>query len=694
MCILMVERSRYCERPGHGPLLHYMFRYPSHSSLSHNAPARGGICLFGLLALLILLSPITRGHGQTLPLPPRETNALSGTEFVQQITALPREERELWILAQVLRGNVPGFIRHLTPVSSTRIISGRSHTVLYHVAPDYLAIGSDEDYFLCPMTPLLAQRIADALGCTLPTRRMVNQIWTNATVKLAPAPIAPSPEMTTVPVFDQHNALVRDQRQAVLETHPLGELVGGTKKDVVISSRIYGPFANPGVTKPVVIYGWHYLSGTPIQPLYNGHGETYADYSHGIRLVQLDMHVDNQPNTVTNICAHPLFHPLLSDEGAIATNRYSIDPLPPTLLVQPTSQTLSAGRPARLDVLVAGDSPLHYQWRKDGTNLPGASLPALELSNPQAVDQGVYQVWITNASGAVLSHPATLTVSTSRPSLNWIGRPSPERIALQITNVTPSRHLIDATTDFGTWQPVATLTANTPSPPFIDRGLADQSHRFYRAAETAGTDLIDFDAFSSGSPALFQNPSYSGSTAAYLDLTGDNPDSTVVTTNPLPDITGSKVLHVAWSFEAGAVNPWLRLTTHSASALPNPTLAFDDGLCFDAYADRDLFIALGLRETDASGPIGSDGGTSGPIEWMGATTDNSVSQPKGRRLNSGAWTRLCFVLSDEPVRAFTGDGVLSSTTSRGVLEHLALVPAEGSGVYHLYLDNFQTFTLR
>ena len=40
------------------------------------------------------------------------------------------------------------------------------------------------------------------------------------------------------------------------------------------------------VRKPVVIYGWHQLIGIPIQPVYNGHGETYADYSHGIRLVQ------------------------------------------------------------------------------------------------------------------------------------------------------------------------------------------------------------------------------------------------------------------------------------------------------------------------------------------------------------------------------------------------------------------------
>jgi len=284
--------------------------------------------LSAIPAALLFLDMSSAARAQILPLPPREADAVSGSEFVQVVTPLSREDREHWILAQVLRGNVPDFLRTLIPISVNAALNGTNHTATYYVAPDYLAIGSDADYFLCPMTPLLAQRICDALGCTLPTRQMVSQIWTNATVKLAPSPIAPSPDMIAVPVFDQHNSIVRTQRLAVLDSHPLGELVGGTKKDVVISKRIYGDFANQNITKPVVIYGWHYLSGKPIQPLYNGHGETYADYSHGIRLVQMAMTLNGQPETVTNICASSTLHPLLSDEGAIPTNRYPTDPAP------------------------------------------------------------------------------------------------------------------------------------------------------------------------------------------------------------------------------------------------------------------------------------------------------------------------------------------------------------------------------
>jgi hypothetical protein len=105
-----------------------------------------------------------------------------------------------------------------------------------------------------------------------------------------------------------------------LVAHPLGELVGGDKKDVVISNIIYG-YPAPG---RVVIYGWHYTSGTAIQPMYNGHEETYADYSHGIRLVQMNMLVNGVAATVSSVLQSTTISALLSDEGSIAVPRYPV----------------------------------------------------------------------------------------------------------------------------------------------------------------------------------------------------------------------------------------------------------------------------------------------------------------------------------------------------------------------------------
>src|SRR5438105_606332 len=139
--------------------------------------------------------------------------------------------------------------------------------------PDYLAIGSDEDFVRMPMRPSSATEIARAFDCSLPTRKMVNDIYGNAEVKLEPRPL--TEQRAAVRTFVQHNEIIEEQRAG----KPLGQLVAGDKKDVVISNKLKDNF------NKVAIYGWHMLDGKAIQPLYTGHEAFYVDYSHGIRLV-------------------------------------------------------------------------------------------------------------------------------------------------------------------------------------------------------------------------------------------------------------------------------------------------------------------------------------------------------------------------------------------------------------------------
>ncbi len=259
-------------------------------------------------------------YAQIIDLPPRNADALTGSEFATLVWDLTLTDREDEIYSQVLSGNIPDFQRNLVPVTFNQTVNSNIYNITYFTLPDYLAIGCDTNYFLIPMTPVLAQRLSNKLKCTMPTRKMVNQIWSNATVKLAPSPIAPSPAMTTIPVMWQHNQIVWGQRQAVIASHPLGELVGGNKKDVVISNKIYG---NPPPNR-VVIYGWHYQSGTPIQPLYSGHAETYADYSHGIRLIQDSIIINGEPGKITTILQNDSLHSLFSDEGKIPVPYYPL----------------------------------------------------------------------------------------------------------------------------------------------------------------------------------------------------------------------------------------------------------------------------------------------------------------------------------------------------------------------------------
>lgn len=255
---------------------------------------------------------------QTLTLPPRPATALTASQLLTNVTLLSTnlEAREAFVRAQILSGNVPDFLRQLSPVTVTHYDSGRTNTLTFYATPDYLALGRNDDYLLMPMTPVTAQDIADHAGCILPTRKMADAIFANATVRLAPQPLPPDSRMTTPAVFIQHNDLVRAQRAEELAQHPLGALTVGAKKDVVISTRL------ASVTNKVAIYGWPRLDGSIIQPLFLGHTAAWVDYSHGVRLVAQAVQLNGQRTNIAAVLAATNLCPLLSDEGVMLSPRY------------------------------------------------------------------------------------------------------------------------------------------------------------------------------------------------------------------------------------------------------------------------------------------------------------------------------------------------------------------------------------
>lgn len=271
--------------------------------------------LFSLLTICYFSS-----FSQELKLKKRSLTALSGSEFSQSIrdTALSLAEREKTIFREIRSGNIPAFYRALTEIRDTIRVGSKIHTIRYFVIPDFLAIGSNEDYFYCPMKPQLAQKVANIVKSSLPTRRISDRIYQNADVKMVPQPIPPSPQMITIPVFERHNKLVHTQRELSVDEHPLGSLVAGNKKDVIISNKTYN---DKGLLR-VVIYGWHKPDGKAIQPLYNGHSTIHVDYSHGIRLVQNKVWVDGKKTSIQKVLRSESLHTLLSDEGLIESPVY------------------------------------------------------------------------------------------------------------------------------------------------------------------------------------------------------------------------------------------------------------------------------------------------------------------------------------------------------------------------------------
>ncbi len=282
------------------------------------------ICLYILLSGLSLsgcsscskqADQETSGLELDSALPPRAKTMLTGSAFINKISRMSIKEREKEILKEILKGNVPAFMRELKPIllSGTNIAAKNKKKATIWVMPDYLAIGSDADYVRVPMNPITAQMIADRFGYSLPTRKLVNEIYKQAPIKLKPQPLPASQNMVSVAYFSKHNTLVNQQLGRVPN-----QIVAGHKKDVVLSNLL----ANH--PSKVAIYGWHKSALSPIQPLSTVHGIRYVDYSHGIRLIKSRVLLDgNKVVDIKKAFADPNYYSLFSDEGPLRVTKIS-----------------------------------------------------------------------------------------------------------------------------------------------------------------------------------------------------------------------------------------------------------------------------------------------------------------------------------------------------------------------------------
>ncbi len=101
--------------------------------------------------------------------------------------------------------------------------------------------------------------------------------------------------------------------------------------------------------------------------------------------------------------------------GAVTSAVATLTVSPATAITtQPANQTVCVGQSATFTVTATGAN-LTYQWRKNGVNIPGATLSMFMIASTTAGDAGNYDVVVTGACGAVTSAAATLTVNQCPP---------------------------------------------------------------------------------------------------------------------------------------------------------------------------------------------------------------------------------------------------------------------------------------
>ena len=90
--------------------------------------------------------------------------------------------------------------------------------------------------------------------------------------------------------------------------------------------------------------------------------------------------------------------------------------IPPSIVTQPTNQTVPTGVNATLTAAVVGSQPMPLQWYFNSTNLIGATNASLTLTNLTVGQSGTYYLAASNyAGGPVFSSNAVLTVLPPPP---------------------------------------------------------------------------------------------------------------------------------------------------------------------------------------------------------------------------------------------------------------------------------------
>ncbi|MCA9779751.1 MAG: peptidoglycan-binding protein [Candidatus Eremiobacteraeota bacterium] len=229
-------------------------------------------------------------------LPERAEDAMGGRAFMDSISHLPPgRQRDQAILNEILSGNIPDASRNLQEM----VINRNGREIRLNAMSDYLAVGSNEDNIRVPMTPAVAQAIADRTGTSLPTDRLVDDIHSQSR-QLNMAPMSNNRE--GIGTYIAHDQRIDDQLGS--GQAPDG-FVSGHKKDLVIPHR----------DGRVAIYGGRWANGERIQSYSNVHHDGYEDYSHGARLVSQQITVDGQSMRLEDALADPALRSLFTNQS-------------------------------------------------------------------------------------------------------------------------------------------------------------------------------------------------------------------------------------------------------------------------------------------------------------------------------------------------------------------------------------------
>jgi hypothetical protein len=263
---------------------------------------------------------------------------MKGSAFVQ---TLPKgrnldefKKRDSMIFDAVRRGDHAPI--NWVPVE---VVGPNKEKVTFYVSQDTLRVGDADDSVRVTTSHEAAQKIADALGVTLLTSKLSDEIYRAADIKLKPIArnwYADGTMAHTSRMVEQSQAVDAQIFDAMWNKRFDGPpLVAGQGKDWVYAKALW---QRPGMGAE---YGWHITPAKGhyksvlfpgevgvLQPQALAHPIGYTDYSQVVRLVRRDVKLCDPdligciPSTIDYLATSDKYWPIVTHEGKLPEYRH------------------------------------------------------------------------------------------------------------------------------------------------------------------------------------------------------------------------------------------------------------------------------------------------------------------------------------------------------------------------------------
>jgi hypothetical protein len=155
---------------------------------------------------------------------------------------------------------------------------------------------------------------------------------------------------------------------------------------------------------------------------------------------------------------------------------------PPVITSHPQSATSYWGGSFSFSASASGSTPLHYQWRKDGAALPGATDTTFSIAKVQFTNAGNYDVRVTNVYGVATSQSATLMVKVADLTIGATTSSNPYSATLSISGVTGQIYGIQTCSNLAppvTWTGITNIVMAQPNYTWFDPSHSAEQ-QYYR----------------------------------------------------------------------------------------------------------------------------------------------------------------------------------------------------------------------